>query len=532
MRRMGLLAIAVSVSFWGAPEASLGQSSTGLSAPDPQTSLPRSGPAAEHLHRGAEASDSDPARLRNGSPSIDIVEPADPVPIARGSVVYPLRWRWSGLPDQAGVAFWLVKEGSGVRLSVGLPHFTAATNRSADFSWKVPFQAVPEGGTEPIVLDPGAYHIEADAFVPGNACLREFPGEPKHFQVRANELLSLEGQPMKLKGVTGFPYLLGGAPDLGTVQAYGGPAWQTRLSFFASARARGENVVRIGVGPGDQDFPDLMGKLDTLVAESAQNGMIALLQNDGGTFEENVPWLRRLATRFRDNPFVWIIPANEINCNTFRSLSIARGNLPPLDKSACGDVSTWAAQTRAYVQTIRGAGFRNPVVIHATNYSFDLRPILGSIPSDPNLILGVHVYPPSASDPPFKAQGPGGESLDVMWGNLATKYPILIDEFGNGMTGIRWVSGFMPYLEDWIARRGGLGVISFYRSGAIPNDAHDMVGAGGQLTPWGKLIEEHSAKMPAAHRAPVEVMPSLMGCNRTTAPTIIGRGRSQTLTLH
>jgi len=200
------------------------------------------------------------------------------------------------------------------------------------------------------------------------------------------------------------------------------------------AKLEGVNLIRVGVEPAmeyttsyvdpvnGKTYPSDMAILDTIIKIASHYGVVIQLQFG----RDEVPdthinhFLQTLTTLYKNNPFVWINPANEVNC----------ANSNP-GGSGCNVSSSWSARVGGFINTLRTAGWINPIVINPMDYGHDLAGVvtaLGSSPfsTDPNLIIGVHTYK-LLSDTSFNNR----KSLEqTSWANYLNQFCVIVDETG------------------------------------------------------------------------------------------------------
>ena len=161
-----------------------------------------------------------------------------------------------------------------------------------------------------------------------------------------------------------------------------------------------------------------------------------------------MPWLAFLAGRYAADPYVWLSPMNEPNCAP--------------QTADCYDWSVWQRQHRRYIEVIRAAGMRSPIVINTPAWSWDHARIDEFPLGDANLIYGVHRY---ANDNPTFSPAEAAE-CDQKWAAKAARHAMIVEEVGayNGSqfaNALTWNEGFIDYVTDWVLRRGGDGAIAF-----------------------------------------------------------------------
>ncbi|GGJ27852.1 hypothetical protein GCM10008938_12400 [Deinococcus roseus] len=270
-------------------------------------------------------------------------------------------------------------------------------------------------------------------------------------------------------------------------------------------KARGVNLVRIFVTEPIATRTAAWNKnqsyltmLDRVVDAANARGMVALVTNSYRKYTTaGVSFVGSLASRYKNNPKVWLTPMNEPNCagNTY-------------SETKCENWANWKKEQNQYILAIRNAGFTNPILINSISYSWDLTGVTNPSYklSDPlnRLIYGAHRY---GNDHETWTTDQAADA-DRNWANLSSTLPVVVDEVGadNGegefgtpfVNSLVWADGFMQYVKNWVQNRGGDGAIAFtsytsdgntmyedagYISGNVPQPVLPL-----RLSPWGSIF--------------------------------------------
>lgn len=236
-------------------------------------------------------------------------------------------------------------------------------------------------------------------------------------------------------------------------------------------KALGMNTVRLFVsGKESQSMSNYLANVDQFVQAATQRGLVIEL-TDSYTEDLNLvdTFNRQLATKYRHNPYVWIEPYNEPHG---------------------GDQSwtDWRKEETRWVQTIRSAGFANPIVINTPGWSNDISQIPQYHLPDNNIVYGWHRY---ADGQTFNQS-----KEDQAWAStkLSSRFAIIGDELGayNGdpsTVNLQWNRDILDYAVEWVKNRGGDGVIAFTWRWCDDNTMSDG-GGSEQLTEWGTIFKD------------------------------------------
>lgn len=306
------------------------------------------------------------------------------------------------------------------------------------------------------------------------------------FSVQGNRIYDLHGKPFIIKGVTAVYGRFSG----GDANGFGLTNYLHAQRDLNNLKLAGVNLVRILISadytnmpPGDPNYvADYMQELDNVVQWTTQRGMVAEIANSfTRDFNTSLQFVRQLAARYKSNPYVWIEPMNEPNCD------IGTG-----DPSKCSDWAYWQQQQQQYVEAIREAGMTSPIVVNTIDWSWNLSKIASYPLHDSNIIYGAHRYPDAHTNFTFNAVDQA--DCDREWANLSGQFAIIVDEVGivnNGKTYLSWGQGFIDYVTNWVSKRGGAGAVAFVY---YWSDGNTLTGdpqhyhSNSVLTRWGEIF--------------------------------------------
>jgi hypothetical protein len=304
------------------------------------------------------------------------------------------------------------------------------------------------------------------------------------YHVSGNRILDSAQRRFVVKGADALYGRFAG----GDAAGYGLRNFTSRARDLDNLQAMKVNLVRLSVSwdaahlsPADPNyisFTEYMTELDTAVTTVTARGMVAVLSNGmtmSSTDKRN--FAGYLAGRYQANPLVWIKPDNEPNCEGGDG-----------DPALCADWANWQKEETSYIQAIRQAGNTQPILINCIGWSWDCSQIASYPLGDANLVYGAHRYGNGA--PVFDAAQQA--SSDLLWANLSSSYPMIVDEVGikNGPVGpVAWAAGFLDYSTNWVLHRQGGGVIGFTDGWS---DGNSMTNADdGSWTDWGLAFITH-----------------------------------------
>jgi hypothetical protein len=302
------------------------------------------------------------------------------------------------------------------------------------------------------------------------AALVGFGGDD-HFRVEGNRIVAPDGERFVMKGVVA-PY---GTFAGGDAAGLGRRNERSAPEDFARIADLGANTVKVYVTPSAVHGEDQRERLRSVVAAARAEGLVVVLTGFYAGFHETLPWVRRMAEEYADDPYVWILPMNEPGCTV------------PAPGPACTDYPGWQREHRRYVQAIRNAGMESPIVVNTPGYSWDLSGVRDHPLGDENLVLGAHRY---ANDAPGLTRV-SLRQIEVGWARIARTRPVVLDEVGNYngdgfANSVDWTREMIDYARRWVARGNGSGVVAFNWRWSDPNTLTSPDGSG--LTEWGRIF--------------------------------------------
>jgi Cellulase (glycosyl hydrolase family 5) len=310
------------------------------------------------------------------------------------------------------------------------------------------------------------------------------PAATSGYHVSGNRILDSEQHQFVVKGDDALYGRFAG----GDANGYGLSNFLNRARDLDNLQSMKINLIRLSVSwdaahlpPTDRNyipFTEYMAELDASVALVTARGMVAVVSDMvtmSSTDKRN--FAGYLASRYKTNPLVWIKPDNEPNCETGDG-----------DLALCTDWSNWQREETSYVQAIRAAGNTQPILINCVGWSWDCSQIASYPLGDTNLIYGAHRYGNGAVAFDASQQA----ASDVSWANLASTYPMIVDEVGleNGpVSPVAWGAGFLDYTTNWVITRQGSGVIGFADAWSDRNSMTNS--ADGSWSDWGVAFITH-----------------------------------------
>jgi hypothetical protein len=309
------------------------------------------------------------------------------------------------------------------------------------------------------------------------------------FYVQGNKIYNPDGTPFLIKGVAAVYGRFAG----GDAQGVGLSNYRHAQRDLDQLKQMRVNLVRIIVSadyaalqPDNPNYiAEYMQELDNVVQWTTMRGMVAEVANaQTRNFATALQFVKQLAGRYKDNPYVWLEPMNEPNCGP------ETGN-----EARCHDWSYWQQQQVRYIQAIRKAGMTSPIIVNTIGWSWDLSQIASYPLHDNNIIYGAHRYPNPATHFIFNATDQA--SCDTMWANLAEQFPVIVDEVGaenNKQTYLAWNQKFIDYVTTWVNTRGGDGAVAFVY---YWSDGNSMTGDrqhstnDGVRNQWGNIFYDH-----------------------------------------
>jgi hypothetical protein len=310
--------------------------------------------------------------------------------------------------------------------------------------------------------------------ITGIYVVRGAASEPDGFRVDGNRIVGPDGERFVAHGVVA-PY---GTFAGGDAKGLGRVNYDAAARDFARIKRLGANTVKIYVAPRAVPPGSANARrLTRVVAAARRQDLVVFLTGFWGRPRETLPWVRRMAHAYRDDPYVWMLPMNEPGCTV-------QGGSPK--SRECTDANAWHAHHRRYVRAIRDAGMDSPIVVNGPEYSWNVAKVAHRDLGDDNVVLGAHRYANDART--LTAQG-RAES-DAGWAALAERRAVVLDEVGayNGpqfANSLAWARDMLEFGSRWVNERGGSGVIGFNWRWS---DGNSMVGRGGRLTGWGRAF--------------------------------------------
>ena len=228
---------------------------------------------------------------------------------------------------------------------------------------------------------------------------------PSPLQIKGNHIVNGSGEIVRLKGLM--------IPEPARLAEEG--RYARRL--FEAVRATGANVVRIPVHPQywakDPDY--IVHHLDPAVRWAGELGMYLIVDwhsigNQMTGYAPEVPELfchtdamttnfwARVAARFSGDPHVI--------CEIFNE---------PQNISA----EDWRRCANRLVRVIRAQGARQIIIVGGLNYGRELDWVLREPVTGENIAYASHIFPSHARS-----------GWDRDFGNVATRYPVVITEWG------------------------------------------------------------------------------------------------------
>lgn len=295
--------------------------------------------------------------------------------------------------------------------------------------------------------------------------------DARGFRVSGNHLLAPNGHRFIVRGVV-MPFGTFAGGDGGGLARVN----EERVASDArQARRDGANLARVMVVPRAVSGPGFR-RLEHVVAALRRANLVVEVGATYATFSDALPLVRRMAKRWKDDPYVWIQPMNEPYCT----------NQADIQSGRCRNWDLWRREHTRYLRAIRRAGNKAPVVVNTPGYSFDLRPLARYRLADRNVIYGVHRY--GNQHPTFDATERA--TVDQVIGAPSRRFPVVLDEFGNyngpGFPNqVAWAAGMANWAAAWIAHGDGIGATAFNWRWS---DGNTLVGPNGRLTPWGQAF--------------------------------------------
>jgi len=317
-------------------------------------------------------------------------------------------------------------------------------------------------------------------------------------RVAGNELVTLDGQPLRLRGVNRSGAEFACIHDWGIFE---GP---TDIASAELIRSWNANAVRIGLNEdcwlgingvqpehgGEKYQQAVIDYVNTLTADglyavvdlhwSAPAAVRATKLRPMPDADHSTEFWRSVARTFADNPNVVFDVFNEpfgVDWECWRDGCTYAGE---------ADSGPWqAAGMQSLIETIRATGARQPILVGGLWFANDLTGWRAHQPHDPlkQLIASVHVYPFNRCNEPT--------CWDEQIAPLAESVPVLVSEFGTDWT--------PPYSDEtalllmgW-ADEHGIGYLAWaWNIWGGSGDAL-LTSYTGEATQWGAHLKAHLA---------------------------------------
>ncbi len=308
---------------------------------------------------------------------------------------------------------------------------------------------------------PSAEPVESPSPAPPTAPVTETGSDISGLRVQGNQLLNGAGQAIQLRGVNHS------GTEYACIQGNGifeGPNDQASIDAMKGWNV---NVVRVPMNehcwlavngaPGEYSGDTYQQAIKDYVDLLTQNGIATILElhwtAPGGekatgqkpmlNKDHSVEFWKQVAATFKDNQSVIFDPHNEPfpdgNKDTDAAWACWR------DGGNCAGMDFQAAGMQEIVDTIRGAGAKNVIMLGGVQYSNGLSQWLKYKPDDSenNLMASWHVYnfnPCMTTDCYDKTLKP-----------VAEQVPIMAGEIGQNDCG----SDFIKEVMNWLDQNGG-----------------------------------------------------------------------------
>ncbi len=303
-------------------------------------------------------------------------------------------------------------------------------------------------------------HLDPDVAPPPAGLARDPLGKPlpapahplPRLATRGNQIVDASsGKPVRLRGVdmSGFEYNKNGD--------------QQDPQTFARLAKMGVNIVRM---PINQDWAlsdaTYRQHLDRAISEANAKGIYVVLDlhwHDGKQLpcldSDSLRMWRQLANRYSKQPGVLYDIQNEPQWISWKSYE------------------PWA---QAAIANIRAVNPNSLCIVEGTEYASNLSGVLSDPVKAPDVVYSVHEYGPSLRVPEA-----GPEFWDKTFGNVASRYPVYVGEFGGNDADVAYGKQLIQYMDH-----KGLSWTSWNWGEAVPN-----LEKGGRLTAFGQLVAAH-----------------------------------------
>ncbi len=323
-----------------------------------------------------------------------------------------------------------------------------------------------------------------------------------NFTISVNKIYDPWGNRFYVRGATAV-----WGRFIGPTYGIGQTNYNSAQADFVKLKSLGVNLIRLfvsgyyyqGIATTDPSYnPNYLQEVDNVITWANQQGMVVQLINSKTTDATiNDQFLALLAARYKANPYVWITPQNEPNCEWG-------------DTTKCYDWTYWQNQENHWIQVIRSNGNAQPIIVNGIDWSGDFSKIDNYKLSDPAVILGVHRY--HDNNPPGWTQQNVTDN-QTWWANYLPEYPIIIDENGvtdgTGTEDDAWSQVFLDYVTNLVNTQNMAGYTGYVW---YATDGNQMTDGQENLNFWGNMINNHYYT-----KVPVTLLPPYP--NGTPLPT-------------
>jgi hypothetical protein len=232
---------------------------------------------------------------------------------------------------------------------------------------------------------------------------------------------------------------IGTSPQTG----YGRIQWRNLdyvKTMLDRAARDGINSIKVGVDPAmlntaaqdnadGTEYPCDMHMLGSIIFEATKRKIVVILRQgrkENGTAAQYGAFMAHLVSIYKDNPYVWYNPENEINAGI------------------TDDVPTWVSDMETYFSLMTAAGRVAPVVINTTQYGghdgidacYSAMKASSAINFQRNLIVGMHLYQGATELDGFLGES-RQDDVETAIQKLHNSFCLFIEEFGinNNLTG-------------------------------------------------------------------------------------------------
>ena len=276
---------------------------------------------------------------------------------------------------------------------------------------------------------------------------------PVQLQVAGNQLLTVDHQPVRLRGVNcaGLEWSSGGDGRMLKTVAVAVKEWHANLIRLPLSQDRW-----FGKAPEQKDggagYRALVRQLVDFCSTNNTYILLDLHWSDAGEWGKNigqhnlpdqnsVAFWQDLAPVYRDNPAVLFDLYNEPTHITWDQW-FNGGPVTEIDQKTKAKLTYESVGLPALFATIRSTGAKNVIVAGGTNWAYDvggIRPDRQLVdPTGQGVVYAIHPYP-------HKFEGFGLETI-AQWAArmeaFAQTFPIIVTEFGS-------IEKMWPFPADW-----------------------------------------------------------------------------------